>query len=168
MKILIQVDSRYSMSNYLNVQLVDDGAMQPNSVVHKRLENLDSILDDGECTDIICYYALEYMEPHVVSNALNAFIKKLGKFGTLKIIGVDLRLVAASLYRQQILIEDAIKLLYNDSNFNDINTINYPNKRNLLSAVDIVASLEQLNMKLIQSSILSDMHSYEITFIKTN
>jgi hypothetical protein len=151
----------------MNVQLIDDGQMQPNSLLHRDLHNLDSIIDDGECTDIVCYYALEYIQPHLVSNALHNFINKLGTHGTLTIIGVDLRLIAASLYKQNLKIEDAVKLLYSDSNFNDSATINYPNKRNLLSAVDITESLSQFGMKLIQSSILEDMFSYEIKFIKT-
>lgn len=100
MKVRITVGEKEKLSGYVNVDPItkfDELSVD--------IRNLDEVVSDAECTEIIVEDVIDYLEKKDSAVALAHWVKKLRHEGRIIVTSVDAREVSKSFYRNQIDIE---------------------------------------------------------------
>ena len=100
MKIRITVGEQEKLNGYLNIDPITkfDGLAVD-------IRNLDEVVSDAECTEIISEDVIDFLEKEESMISLSHWIKKLRHGGKIIVTSVDAREVSRSFYRKEIDIE---------------------------------------------------------------
>ena len=100
MKIRITVGEQEKLNGYLNIDPITkfDGLAAD-------IRNLDEVVSDAECTEIISEDVIDFLEKEESMISLSHWIKKLRHGGKIIVTSVDAREVSRSFYRKEIDIE---------------------------------------------------------------
>ena len=106
MKLYVHLNPEHAMTGYTNLCVG-----QSENV----LEDLDTLVDDAEATEIILDGVLEYIALANISKTLDRVIRKLRHAGTLIITGIDAYTVADHFSRLILNVEEFNVLLHGES-----------------------------------------------------
>jgi len=150
MKLNLLRNSNKVMSGHLNVDILPgEGKVQGD------IANLDPLVDNASCTDIVARNVLEYVPHNELVSVLNHWISKLRHGGKLTINTTDLRSIAKAVVRDALEPSDYLNLLYGQQrNAFDI-------KRSILTASTLSALLESANLKIVNKAM--DAYEFSIT-----
>lgn len=150
MKLNLLRNSNRVMSGHLNVDILPG-----ENKVQGDIANLDPLVDNASCTDIVARNVLEYVPHPEIVNILNHWISKLRHGGKLTIVTTDLRSIAKSIIRDALEPSDYLSLLYGEQrNAFDI-------KRSILTLGTLSALLESAQLKITNKSM--DSFEFSIT-----
>lgn len=100
----------YPLNGYLNL----DPLAQPNdaSKVNHTLENLDDIIDNNECTELLAYNVIDTFPINVRQQVLSHWLSKIEHNGVFVLSGLDINKAARLITSCDISIGDINTLLY--------------------------------------------------------
>lgn len=148
MKINLLMNSNAVLSGFLNIDILPG-----ENKVQGDLSNLDSLVDDASCTEIVARNVLEYVPHTKVLDVLTHWVKKLSHGGKITINTTDLRSVAKGILRDTISIDETLSVLYGPLN-NPLNC-----KKSAMTAHTLSALLSSLGLVITNKMI----DSYEIS-----
>ena len=94
MKVNLLYHSDSMRSGYVNV---DPFAEEGSDKVKLKLDNLDEVASNAECTDLVAVDVLDHYNSFEVDKVLDHWVRKLRKQGTLTVGGMDLTEVTEAL-----------------------------------------------------------------------
>ena len=104
MKVHISVGKDFTKPGYLNIDPITG---QGNEVsVKADIRNLDELVADAECVELIAENVLNYLEAGEADQALRHWVKKLRRGGKIIIGGIDAHQVSKMFYYKEINIEE--------------------------------------------------------------
>lgn len=107
------------------------------------VQNLDWIVDDGECDEIIATDIIDFVNIPQKQQIIQNWAKKVKIGGKLTIGGTDVVSVSKALHQSNISLEEAGYLLYGDPNFP------FGNRRGCLSLDFMVNFLESIGFRIL-------------------
>jgi len=103
MKIHISVGRDFTKPGYLNIDPITG---QNNEVsVKADIRNLDELVADAECVELVAENVLDYLEASEADQALRNWVKKLRRGGKIIIGGIDAHQISKMFYYKEISIE---------------------------------------------------------------
>lgn len=109
MKVNLLINSNAIRNGFLNIDPFAHGAEGKTA---GDLSNLDSLVDDAECDQLVADDILDYLPMDVRDAALDNWIKKIRHGGTLSIGGVDIREAASAYLLHYIDLKQVTGLIY--------------------------------------------------------
>ena len=112
MKINLTVDPNNLREGYLNIcPFAED-----DKVVSKDIANLDKVVDDGECSELVAMNVLETFPAKEVNEVINNWLKKLKHGGVLVLGFTEFMEVCKAFVNRELTIEDATLFLHGFQN----------------------------------------------------
>ena len=115
MKINITIGSKETKNGYVNIDPIT-GSTEPekNQSIKADIRNLDSIVDDSECTELIAEDALDFLESKEALTTLSHWIKKLRHGGKIVVGGIDAYETCRLFFQQKIDLQSFNALIHGD------------------------------------------------------
>jgi len=148
MKINLLRNSNQTMSGYLNIDILPG-----ENKVQGDIANLDNLVDDASCYEIVARNILEYVPHTEIPQVVGHWVKKLSHGGKITINTTDLRSIVKSVAREALTIQETLELLFGK------NSTVFDGKKSAMTAHTLSALLEANGLKVTNKAI----DSYEIS-----
>jgi hypothetical protein len=139
MKINLLRASEDFMSGYVNV----DPFGKSDEVVIGEYENLNYLVEDAQCTDLIARDILDYIGPDKIDTVLFGWINKIRHGGKITLGGTDMFLVSMKHFKGDIDTDTATALVFGRR------TEPHLYKKNLSTLENVASALERAGFKVI-------------------
>jgi hypothetical protein len=142
MKVNLLYKSNNLLSGFINIDPFSSKEdIESNKKIQGNIGDLDWVVEDSECTQIIAEDVLNYFAGPEVDQVIENWVRKLRHKGTIIIGGVDLFEVCRGIDGRYIDLVNANILLYGEDG----------EKKSILSSIDLSKALRNLGLKIIKN-----------------
>ena len=128
-------------SGYINIDLILQSQVPPETYRQGDIQSLDWITEDDTVNEIVALDCLEYLPTNVVKQALINWVQKLSTGGILKILVPDCHAIAKAFVQGQFSLEEYSKMILGTQEGND-------NRLAVIDTATLISTIQELGLTI--------------------